>query len=212
MVDIPAATGYGNPIQTLFKLADGEKIIRMVGFDPRLLEVPEAQEGAEPEPPFALAVTRQAQSLRFSLRPHREPSTRAGRKYARLAEGDEVIYLDVLGKGDYVAAATVEGYALICKADEVALLAGAGKGVMLMKLDDGDELVGAKVFHNKSDQLNLVNEKGTEYDVTLRKYNAVSRGGKGHQLFKRGKLASKVPDEIVLPELPEGPRNSRPKA
>ena len=132
MVDIPAATGYGNPIQTLFKFADGEKIIRMLGFDPRLLEVPEAQEGAEPEPPFALAVTRQGQSLRFSLRPHREPSTRAGRKYARLGEGDEVIYMDVVGKGDYVAAASTDGHALICKADEVALLAGAGKGVMVM--------------------------------------------------------------------------------
>ncbi len=210
MVDIPAATGYGNPVQTLFKLADGEKMIRMVGFDPRLLEVPEVQESAEPEPPFALAVTRKAQCLRFSLRPHREPSTRSGRKYARLSEGDEVIYVDVLGKGDYVAAASVAGYALICKADEVALLAGAGKGVMLMKLDGRDELVGARVLHNKNDQLNLLNEKGTEYDVTLRKYSAVSRGGKGHQLFKRGKLASKVPEEIVLPELPETPRNSRP--
>ncbi|MFT3921229.1 MAG: DNA topoisomerase IV subunit A [Myxococcales bacterium] len=210
MVDIQQATGYGNPVQTLFKLADGEKMIRMIGFDPRLLEVPEAQENAEPEPPFALAVTRQGQCLRFSLRAHREPSTRTGRKYARLGEGDEVIHLDVAGKGDFVAAASVEGYALICKAEEVAILAGAGKGVMLMKLDEGDELVGAKVLHAKSEQLNLVNEKGTEYDVTLRKYNAVSRGGKGHQLLKRGKLASKIPDEPVIPELPEAPRNSRP--
>jgi DNA gyrase subunit A len=210
MVDIPQATGYGNPVQTLFKLADGEKLIRMLCFDPRLLEVPEAQENAEPEPPFGLAVTRQGQSLRFSLRPHRDPSTRAGRRYARLAEGDEVIYVDVVNKGDYVAAASVEGHALICKADEVALLAGAGKGVMLIKLDDGDELVGAKLLRGKGDSVSFLNEKGTEYDVSLRKYQAVGRGGKGHELFKRGKLASKVHEEPVVPSLGESPRNTRP--
>jgi NADPH:quinone reductase-like Zn-dependent oxidoreductase len=48
--------------------------------------------------------------------------------------------------------------------------------------------VGAKVLRAKSDQLILLNEKDTEYDVSLRKYDAVSRGGKGHALFKRGRL------------------------
>jgi DNA gyrase subunit A len=211
MVDIPQATGYGNPVQTLFKLADGEKLIRMVGFDPRLLEVPEPTEGAaEPEPPYALAVTRQGQSLRFSLRAHREPSTRSGRRYARLAEGDEVIYVDVSGKGDYIAAASQSGHALICKADEVAILAGAGKGVMLMKLEAGDELVAANLQRQKDDALVVVNEKGTEFEVSLRKYEAGSRGGKGHGLFKRGKLVGKVEDEPVVPTLAELPRNSRP--
>jgi len=210
MVEIPAATGYGNPVQSLFKLADGEKLIRMLCFDARVLEVPAAQEGAEPEPPFALAVTRQGQSLRFSLRGHRDPSTRTGRRYARLAEGDEVIYVDQQGEGDHVAAATADGHALICEAEEVALLAGAGKGVMLIKLEEGDSIVGAKLLRRKSDGLHLLNEKGTEYDVTLRKYDPVSRGGKGHALFKRGKLVERVPDEPEIPSLGEGPRVSRP--
>jgi DNA gyrase subunit A len=210
MNDIPAATGYGNPVQNLFKLADGEKILRMVSFDARLLDVPEASEGAEPEPPYAIAVTRQGQSLRFSLRAHREPSTRSGRKYARLGEGDEVIYVGVLEDGDHIAAASASGHALICDADEVALLAGAGKGVMLMKLDEKDELVGAKILRAKSDQLILLNEKGTEYDVSRRKYDAVSRGGKGHALFKRGKLESRVDDEIVVPVLEEPKPSGRP--
>jgi DNA gyrase subunit A len=210
MNDIPAATGYGNPVQNLFKLADGERILRMVSFDARLLEVPEATEGAEPEPPYAIAVTKKGQSLRFSLRPHRDPSTRSGRKYARLGEGDEVIYVGVLDDGDHIAAASASGHALICEADEVALLAGAGKGVMLMKLEDDDELVGAKILRAKSNQLILLNEKGTEYDVSLRKYDAVSRGGKGHALFKRGRLESRVDDEIVVPVLEEPKPTGRP--
>jgi DNA gyrase subunit A len=208
-VDVQQVTGYGNPVQTLFKLDDGEKLIKMLSFDPRLLEVPEATPDAEPEPPLALAVTRSGQSLRFSLRPHREPSTKAGRKYARLSEGDQVIYVDVMKTGDYVAAASERGHALICRADQVAVLGSAGKGVMLMKLEDGDVIVGAKLLRSKSDQLNLENEKGTPYDVTLRKYDAVTRGGKGHALFKRGKLVGKVAEDPELPSLGEAAPNSR---
>jgi DNA gyrase subunit A len=210
MVEIQQATGYGNPVQTLFKLADGEKLLRMLCFDPRVLEVPEPTEGAEPEPPYALAVSRGGSCLRFSLRPHREPSTRSGRRYARLAEGDEILYVDVVGPKQHVAAASESGHALICKAEEVSLLAGAGKGVALMKLAERDRLVGAKVLREKSDALTVVNEKGTTFDVTLRRYAAVSRAGKGHALFKRGKLVGMVDEEPSVPALEEpaakGPR------
>jgi len=210
MVDIPQVTGYGNPVQTMFKLADGERLIRMLCFDPRSLEVPEATEGAEPQPPYAVAVTRKGQCLRFSLRPHREVSTKTGRKYARLAEGDEIIFVDAVLPKQHLAAASESGHALICKIDEVSILAGAGKGVQLMKLDDGDLLVGAKVLREKSDVLTVLNDKGTPYDITQRRYEVVSRGGKGHALFKRGKLASKVEDEPVIPSLGEPGKTHRP--
>jgi DNA gyrase subunit A len=210
MVDVPQATGYGNPVQTLFKLADGEKLIRVLCFDPRLLDVPEPSEGAEPEPPYALAVTRQGQTLRFSLRAHREPSTRTGRRYARLAEGDEVIYVDVASENAHVAAASATGHALICKVDEVSVLAGAGKGVMLMKLDPKDHLVAATLLRTRSASFSVLNEKGTEYDITLRRYEPVSRGGKGHAMFKRGKLVERVPEEPEVPLLGEPVKSQRP--
>ncbi len=210
MVDVPQATGYGNPVQTLFKLADGEKLIRVLCFDPRVVDVPEPTEGAEPEPPYALAVTRQGQTLRFSLRAHREPSTRSGRRYARLAEGDEVIYVDVASEGAHVAAASATGHALICKVDEVSVLAGAGKGVMLMKLDAKDHLIAATLLRTRSASMSVLNEKGTEYDITLRRYEAVSRGGKGHAMFKRGKLVERVPEEPEVPSLGEPVRSQRP--
>jgi DNA gyrase subunit A len=212
MVDIPQATGYGNPVQTLFKLDDGEKLVRMLSFDPRVLNVPEATEGAEPEPPLALAVTRYGQCLRFSLRPHRDPSTKTGRRFARLAEGDQVIYVDLMNTGDYVAAATESGHALICRADEVAVLSSAGKGVMLMKLEANDVVLAAKLLRGKSDLLQVENEKGTVFDITARRYEVVSRGGKGHALFKRGKLAGPVVAEPEVPSLePQKPTSRAPK-
>ncbi len=43
IVDVPATTGYGSPVQSMFKMADGERIVAMIGMDPRFLEVPEAR-------------------------------------------------------------------------------------------------------------------------------------------------------------------------
>src|SRR5690606_23707146 len=107
VVDVPATTGYGVHIQTLFKVKDGERIVGMMCFDPRFLDVPPATEGAEePEPPYLLAVSAGGQSLRVSLRPHRDPSTRAGRKYARPAKGDEIIFVSLVDDEDRVACAT----------------------------------------------------------------------------------------------------------
>ena len=38
IVDIPATTGHGEPIQKFFKLKDGEKILNAICADPRLLK------------------------------------------------------------------------------------------------------------------------------------------------------------------------------
>jgi DNA gyrase subunit A len=203
LVDIPQTTGYGVPVQTLFKMSDGERIVSMVGMDPRFLDVPEPTEGAEePEPPYAIAVTRLGMTLRFSLRSHREPSTRSGRKYARLKKDDDVLYVGVVEEGEAIACATRQGRALICEADEVSLLGGAGKGVMLIRLQKGDEVVGAKVLVDDHDRLVVRREGGNDYAIGYGKYEIVSRAGKGFQLFKRGKVEGKVWQEPTLPGFP----------
>ena len=87
IIDIPATTGYGEPIQKLFKLKDGERVISALSLDPRVSgEIAARKEGAEP-PVHAVAVTSDGYALRFSLEPFLEPSTRAGRRYARTAAG-----------------------------------------------------------------------------------------------------------------------------
>jgi DNA gyrase subunit A len=190
-------------VQTLFKLDDGERIIRMVTLDSRLRDVPTATEGAEePEPPFALAVTKRGLTLRFSLRGHREPSTRAGRRYLRLNEGDEAIYVAPLEGEELVACATETGHALICRVDEVALLSGPGKGVMLIKLAEGDRVVGASLL-GEDGELVVENESGRQFSISTRRYDVVTRAGKGFQLFKRGALARVVEPPVVLRALPE---------
>lgn len=202
IADVPATTGYGDPVQKLFKMDDGERIVAMQSFDPRVLEVPEATEGAtDPEEPFAIAVTRGGLTLRFSLRAHRDPSTRAGRKFARLNDGDEVVYVSLVTHEHHLACATVQGYALICDAEEVGVLSGAGKGVMLIKLGKDDSVLAATTLLYKDDALVVENESGKKFEISLRKFEATSRGGKGHALFKRGQLKSVVPPELTVPGL-----------
>ena len=74
--------------------------------------------------------------MRFSLEPFVEPSTRAGRRYARTAEGAEVVTVvthDAATKS--IIAATGDARALICKVDEINFLSGPGRGVILIKVD-----------------------------------------------------------------------------
>jgi DNA gyrase subunit A len=199
IVDVPQTTGYGEPVQKLFKMEDGERIVAMLSFDPRYLDVPAPTEGAaEPEPPYAVVVTRQGQCLRFSLRAHRDPSTRAGRKYCRLGDKDEVVLVARAEAGQWVAAATVGGHALCVDMDEINVLGGAGKGVMLVKLDPGDAVLGAQVLSDQREALVVEKDAGARFEITPRRY-AGTRGGKGQELFKRGQLARVVLPEITVP-------------
>ncbi len=206
IVDVPATTGYGNPIQTMFKLDDGERIVKMIGFDPRVLEVPEPTEGAaEPEEPFAIAVTKGGMVTRFSLRQHREPSTRSGRRFMRTEKGDEVLMVDLSDGERRIACATRQAHVLLTTDEEVPVLGGPGKGVRLIKLGKDDQVIGARVLESSTDALVVENDKGKRFDITgLR--TVVARGGKGTPLFKRGHLVREVPREPVVPELstPEG--------
>jgi DNA gyrase subunit A len=93
------------------------------------------------------------------------------------------------------------GHALICDAEEVNVLGGAGKGVMLMKLGKGDALVGARILRDHNDALVALNENGTEYRVSLRKYDAHARGGKGQPMFRRGRIDRAERPEITVPDL-----------
>ena len=216
----PARSGYGDPVQKLFKFKDGERIIGGWSFDPRMRPVSgkptssSSSNGGQlalfdkkgksraSTPLEALAVTTSGMGLRFDLGSFQESSTRLGRKFCKLKEGEEVLGLAIITgplKQTVVAVASIKGRSLLCKAEEVAQLAGPGRGVIVMKLDPKDALVGFKLLSAKDDRLVLIKEGGGTLPVTLRKYQVVGRGGKGHALFKRGRLTGMEPVELNIP-------------
>ena len=56
-------------------------------------------------------------------------STRSGRRFARPAEGIEVVGVEVIRGQETIIAVTREAHAMLCKAQEINYLSGPGKGV-----------------------------------------------------------------------------------
>jgi hypothetical protein len=107
--------GYGEPVQKLFKLRDQERVIAGVSLDPRVAgDITPKKEGAVPRV-HAIAVTSDGYSLRFGLDSFVEPSTRAGRRFARPSDGVEVVGVAKISGDEIVIAATAEARAILCR-------------------------------------------------------------------------------------------------
>ncbi|HXG87287.1 MAG TPA: DNA topoisomerase IV subunit A [Vicinamibacterales bacterium] len=199
LVDIPASTGYGEPVQKLFKLKDGERMIAAFSLDARAIgEIKANKEGAEP-PIHAIAITSDGYALRFSLEPFLEPSTRAGRRYARAADGAEVVTVDKTSGDEIVIAATGDARALLCKADEVNFLNGPGRGVILIKVAfPDDKVIGAQVSTGDRDLMTVETSRGAEQTISTGKYEVTGRGGKGRELLQRGQFVRVLPTEVTI--------------
>jgi DNA gyrase subunit A len=193
ITDIPASTGYGEPIQRFFKLKDGERIISALSLDPRVVgEITPRKEGAEP-PVHAVAVSSDGYSLRFALDAFVEPSTRAGRRYARAAGSAEFVGVSRLVGGETLIAATREARAILCRADEVNFLSGPGRGVILIKLStDADRVLGFIASSGDRDLLTVETSRGAEQTISTAKYEITGRGGKGRELLQRGQFTNVV--------------------
>jgi DNA gyrase subunit A len=203
VIDIPATTGYGEPIQKLFKLKDGERIVAAVSMDDRVLPlkstaINEKNPDAAPKL-HGLAVTSDGYALRFGLDGFRDVSTRAGRRYARPTDGAEVTLAEVVTGGETVIAASQNRRVLLCKADEVNFLGGPGKGVLLIKLDKGDRLLAAITATDDRDTLTVKTSMGGEQRLNTARYKVTGRGGKGHEFVSRGQIVEVLHEPVAAP-------------
>jgi DNA gyrase subunit A len=201
IVDVPASTGYGEPVQKLFKLRDGERVIAAFSLDPRAIgTIAARKEGAVPSV-HALAVTSDGYSLRFGFEPFVEASTRSGRRFARPSEGAEVVGVTRVTGEEIVIAATRDARAMLCRADEVNYLSGPGKGVILIKLADEDQVLGFIASVGDRDLMRVETSRGSEQTISTTKYDVTGRGGKGRELLQRGQFTRVIPAEIDTPPL-----------
>ena len=200
IIDVPASTGYGEPIQRLFKFRDGERVVQAVSLDPRATKAIAAEKEGDVPPTHALAVTTDGFSLRFGLEGFVEASTRAGRRYARPAEGAEVTGVAIVQGDETIIAVTERARAMLCRASEVNYLSGPGKGVILIKLKRGeDRVLGFIASRGDRDLLTVETSRGAEQTVSTTKYEVTSRGGRGRELLQRGQFIRVV---VPAPEIP----------
>jgi DNA gyrase subunit A len=207
VTDVPATTGYGEPVQSLFKFGDGERVLRSMLLPPS--GAPD-EKVEEPAPPvkgkragqgdlFAggkagdvIELTEEAQPFLvvsaggygFRTAPDLSVTTRSGRRFARVADGDELIAV-TSPDGPEVLCIARSGKGLRFPLDEATELSGAGRGVILMKLDDKDRVVGALVPPVKS-KLFIAIEGAGDRAVARDDFPKAHRAGKGHKVVKRG--------------------------
>ena len=202
LIDVPATTGYGEPIQRLFKMKDGERIVAALSLDPRVTpDIVPRRKNAKPKM-HAVAISGDGYALRFSLELFAEPSTRAGRRFARPAQGAELVGVASIDGSEIIIAATRQARAILCEVGDINFLSGPGKGVLLIKIKkDQDHVLGFVASGGDRDLLTVETSRGASQTISTVKYEVVSRGGKGRELLQRGQFSQVVPQPVDVPPL-----------
>ena len=199
IADIPVSSGYGEPISKHVKIGDGVSIVAAMSTDARFTPADEETGTEVPASPYFLAITLHGQIMRLPLAPFRNPSTKSGRKYCRLGEGDRVIWVELVRDGTSIFVATRQARVTHFAIDDVPVLSGAGKGVRGIKLSDPkDEVLGAAQMARPSDCMRVK----TSHDKTLvfgqQKYEVSARGGKGIRAAQRSTFTEILRPDIAL--------------
>jgi DNA gyrase subunit A len=205
VTNVPATTGYGEPVQSLLNFKDRERIVAAVLLRAAPAERDEAARGAgqaelfggaaapAPEAPTVLFggaeqavpvdrwLVATAAGMGFFCRPDLSETTRSGRRFARTRDDDALVTV-VPAAGDVVTAVSQAGKVLAFPAEELPELAGAGRGVILMRLDPGDTLIAA-ACHPAARPPLAIGDDGSERKVSLPEL--AHRAQKGRKGLKR---------------------------
>ena len=199
--EVPATSGFGDPIAKFFRLPDQVKVFAALSTDPRFTAADKPTKGliAEPRGPFLLIATAFGNVLRIPLTSYRVESTKVGRKFVKLEAGDKAVFVQLLGSEQGIMLATKRGRVIHFAVDEANVLTGVGKGVVGIKLDDGDAVIGATLTStSRFDKLTVETENGKTQEFGTGAYPIVGRGGIGTKPGARTNFVRVVPPVIAL--------------
>ena len=190
--DLPAGSGFGEPVQHLFKFGDGERPVTAMNLAAVFAGAPgegEKDKQAElvlaPREVTAVSVSAKGIGFKFDLGQFNSVTTRAGKKFAGVKAGDSVMGVDVLDLPN-VLFLTSEGKAVVVAAKDIPMLSGAGKGVRLVNVKKGDVTLFRAV--RKGEQVKVIDEKGKEKVIDLKAYGVMTRGSVGLKAVKAVKF------------------------
>ncbi|MDW8222676.1 MAG: DNA topoisomerase IV subunit A [Gemmatales bacterium] len=191
--EIPASSGYGEPISKFVKLGEGARIIAALPTDSRFIPPPAPPTNSEPPGPYLVIVTAQGQVLRLPYGLYLEESTSRGRTYVRLNEGDRAIYVGLVREEHSLMLVASDGHVLHFPIEQIPILSGPGKGVIGIRLEEGARCLAAMLIKGPEDQLRVVISSGRE--IILDGSRELSgRAGKGTEVIKRGEIV-----RVILP-------------
>ena len=195
--DLPAGSGFGEPVQHLFKFGDGERPVTAMNLTTLITGAAAAplaeeekkgkkkgkkkEEAEKPAVITGISVSAKGVGFKFDLSMFNAVTTRAGKKFAGIKPGDSIMGVDIIDL-THVLFLTSEGKAVVIAAKDVPLLSGAGKGVKLVNVKNGEIALFRVV--RKGEQVKVIDEKDREKVIDLKDYGVMKRGAVGFKAVK----------------------------
>jgi DNA gyrase subunit A len=186
--DLPTGSGFGEPVQHLFKFGDGERPIIAMNLTTVFAGTTTGEEQDSqtelvlaPREVKALTVSAKGIGFKFDLGQFNSVTTRAGKKFAGVRPGDSIQGVEILDLPN-VLFLTTEGKAVVVAEKEIPLLTGAGKGVKLVNVKSGEIALVRPV--RKGEQVKVIDDKGKEKVLDLKHYGVMTKGSVGLKAVK----------------------------
>lgn len=183
--DLPAGSGFGEPVQHLFKFGDGERPVSAMNISAVFAKGDDEKKPKKAEDSqnsvTALSISAKGVGFLFDLAPFNAPTTRAGKKFSGVKEGDSIMGVGVVDAPN-VLFITTEGKAVVLPVKQIPMLSGAGKGVRLVNVKNGEIALFRPVM--KNEQVKVIDEKGKEKVIDLKEYGIMNRGAVGLKAVK----------------------------
>jgi DNA gyrase subunit A len=206
--ELSQTTGYGDPIQKYFSFADKEQVVGVVSFDKRVLPEPISEKHTSTElfgeveeesvGPYLVGMTAAAMSVRLTTEAFVEPSTKLGRTFMKVPPGDEALGVLVARGDENVCLASRNGRGLIFPISQISVVKGAARGVIAMKLEAKDRLLGFAFSTSARQGLTVETNRGRQEIVRPTKFDVQNRAGKGKTIIERGTLSRVIQPATVL--------------
>lgn len=185
--EITQTTGFGDPIQTLFRFDDGERLVmtgalRSTKEDKKLLARSVGESIVAPiiDPTDRLLfVSENGFGFRFSAE-ILGPTNKTGKKIATVRADDATLLICKVEKKLMLTVST-DGYALLYDVNEITTLSGVGRGVKLMRLKSGERLLFARLVSPK-DKVRLIHHSGADATIKITDLEKGSRAQTGRKI------------------------------
>ena len=177
-------TAKGSHIVNLLQLQEGEKVTLMLQQSAK----------ADEDNTYLTMVTRQGLIKRTPLSQFRN-IRKAGLIALGLNEGDSLVWSHLTGGNDEIIVATHDGAAIHFTESGARAMGRTGHGVRVIKLREGDYVIGAGVCRPGATVLTIT-EEGKGRRSRVDDYRITKRGGLGIRNYAKGGVAGiKIVDE-----------------
>ena len=195
MYDIPEGkrATRGKSIMNFLSLSDGEKVTS-------ILPMPKDKKTAENLALFM--VTRQGTGKKTAASQFKEVR-RSGLIAITLDDGDELMSVQFVTKGDDVVIVTSEGQSIRFTEDDVREMGRGAAGVRVVKLGKGDAVISADAVSKNDEKpmLFVMSANGYGKQTSLDEYKVQGRGGSGILTMNvTAKTGAVISAKVVTPE------------